>query len=277
MPFKKILHRNPVLRYRTILELWKLAKVQRWASRQLILGRLVNMDLDQAPEDNDATIIPVQEVIRGGESRVLPYQLLGLIVHKADGHLILNRCPCRYGENCTTYPHDFGCLFLGEAVNQVSVKIGRQTDVGGAIEHVAQALEMGLVPMIVHDSFDAELLSVPYNKMLAVCFCCDCCCTVRHQLRLGPSTFDDTVQRLPGLKVTISENCTACGTCHAECPVGAIDYNGGISVIDQVRCKGCCLCAAICPEGAPQLQLDESVDVVSVLMDRIRSRTDIGV
>jgi ferredoxin len=96
-------------------------------------------------------------------------------------------------------------------------------------------------------------------------------------MRLGPSTFDDTMQRLPGLTVTINQNCIACGDYHNACPVNAIQYQGDISVIDQDRCKGCGVCASICPEGASQLHMDESIDVVSKLVDRIRTRTEIGV
>ena len=277
MPIKKLIASNPVLRYRYILQLWKLAKFQRWAARNSFFQRWVKMELDVPPEDNEAIIIPIQETIRGTESTVLPYQILQPIVEKAGGHMTLNHCPCRNGEGCQSFPHDFGCLFLGDAVKGVSAKIGTQLDVGGAMQHVERALEMGLVPMIVHASFDADLISVPYHQMLAVCFCCDCCCTVRHHMRLGPSTFDETMHRLPGLSVVIGESCNACGICHAECPVQAIDFIDGISVIDQSACKGCGLCAAVCPQGAPQLQMDEAMDVVEALMKRIRQRTDVGV
>ncbi len=276
MPIKEIIKKDPVLRYRYILEMWKLAKVQRWAAGHPFFSRWVKLDLDVPPEDNDAVIIPIQETILGIESAVLPYQILEPIVEKAGGHMLLSRCPCRNAEGCSTFPHDFGCLFLGDAVKDVSDKIGTQTDVAGVMGHVERALEMGLVPMIVHASFDAALISVPYHKMLAICFCCDCCCTVRQHMRLGPSTFDDTMQRLPGLTVTINENCTACGLCHSECPVHAIDFMDGVSVIDQDLCKGCGVCAAICPEEAPQLHMDESTEVVEILMDRIRARTEMG-
>jgi hypothetical protein len=37
-------------------------------------------------------------------------------------------------------------------------------------------------------------------------------------MRLGPSTFDDTVQRLPGLTVQIGETCKGCGLCAALRP-----------------------------------------------------------
>lgn len=51
-------------------------------------------------------------------------------------------------------------------------------------------------------SFDAWLLDIPYRRAIAVCFCCDCCCSVRQGLRLGPAAFWETVVRLPGLSVT---------------------------------------------------------------------------
>ena len=277
MPLKRFLEHKPVFRYRYLLELWKLAKVERWAAQHPFFGRWVKLDLDVPPEDNDAIIIPVQEVIHGTESVVLPYQILQPIIEKAGGHFALNRCPCRNREGCSSYPRDFGCLFLGEATRNVSGKIGTPIDIAAAKKHVEKALELGLIPMIVHASFDADLIGVPYHRMLAICFCCDCCCTVRHHLRLGPSTFDDTIQRLPGLTVTIDETCIGCGACQAVCPVRAINTFDGVSVIDQELCKGCGLCATICPEAAPQLQMDEATDVVAILLDRIRSRTEIGV
>ena len=279
IPIKKLISYDPVLRYRFILETWKLAKLQRWAVQHPLFGRWVSLELGETPENNDAVIIPVQQIIVGGENSVLPYQVLQPIVEKAGGHMVLGNCPCRYGERCVDYPHDFGCLFLGNSVKGISPKIGFQTDIDGAMAHVSRALEMGLVPMIVHATFDADLISVPYDQMLAICFCCDCCCTVRHHLRLGPSTFDATMQRLPGLMVVISEDCAACGDCHTVCPVNAIQFDTckmGVSVIDQDRCKGCGLCAAVCPNGAPQLTLDDSIDTIGKLMDRIRDRTEIG-
>ena len=79
--------------------------------------------------------------------------------------------------------------------------------------------------------------------------------------------------------MVISEDCAACGDCHTVCPVNAIQFDTckmGVSVIDQDRCKGCGLCAAVCPNGAPQLTLDDSIDTIGKLMDRIRDRTEIG-
>jgi hypothetical protein len=55
MPNKKFLTKHPVLRYRFILEMWKLAKLQRWAARHPVFSRWVKLKLDVAPEDNEAT------------------------------------------------------------------------------------------------------------------------------------------------------------------------------------------------------------------------------
>ena len=119
------------------------------------------------------------------------------------------------------------------------------------------ALSLGLVPMIEHASFDAKMLNLPYKKVLAVCFCCDCCCTVRTRLRLGPTTFDDTIKRMPGLRVEIGVGCDGCGTCHAVCPVSSIHFTvDGLSEIDLAHCKGCGLCVEVCLQDAVVLVVD---------------------
>ena len=47
----------------------------------------------------------------------------------------------------------------------------------------------------------------------------------------------------------IDENCVACGTCAAVCPVDAIS-EGDIFVIDPDVCISCGTCAENCPAGA---------------------------
>ena len=48
----------------------------------------------------------------------------------------------------------------------------------------------------------------------------------------------------------ISDECVSCGTCEAECPVGAISQGENHYEIDPSVCCDCGTCAGICPCGA---------------------------
>lgn len=52
----------------------------------------------------------------------------------------------------------------------------------------------------------------------------------------------------------ISDNCISCGTCAAECPVGAISEGDGKYVIDPDKCIECGACAGVCPVEAPKAE-----------------------
>ena len=47
----------------------------------------------------------------------------------------------------------------------------------------------------------------------------------------------------------INSDCTACGTCIDECPVGSIS-EGDIYKIDAETCTDCGACADVCPVEA---------------------------
>jgi len=47
----------------------------------------------------------------------------------------------------------------------------------------------------------------------------------------------------------INEECIACGSCAATCPVGAISEGSPIFAISE-DCVECGACAAVCPVGA---------------------------
>ena len=50
----------------------------------------------------------------------------------------------------------------------------------------------------------------------------------------------------------ITDECIACGSCEAECPVEAISEapDGDIYVIDQDVCTECGACVDVCPTEA---------------------------
>ena len=252
--------------------LWPLGKVQSWAAQQPVLGRFVHADV--SPDHNRHIIIPVNRVVRGTENVVLPPVVLEALVARASRHVTLDQCLCRRAEHCHTYPRDIGCLFLGDAAGQIDDELSRTLSPEEALAHARQAMEAGLTPMIVHAAYDADLLGIDYNRMLAVCFCCDCCCTVRKSLRTGPHAFGDSVLRLPGLRVEVGPECTGCGECLDLCHAAAISLVDGRAVIGEA-CKGCGRCAAACPQSAIDLYLDDSVNVMERLFALVEERTTI--
>jgi ferredoxin len=255
-----------------LIKLWPLGKVLNWAAGRPLLSRLLRPFF--RAEGNEAIIIPVQETIHGTESVVLPLTLLSPIISQASHRFVLDECMCRTAEKCRTYPPQIGCLFLGSGVTRISPTMGRPVTVDEALAHARRAIEIGLVPLVVHAAFDAWILGIPYRQTLAVCFCCDCCCTVRHGLRTGPPAFWETVVRLPGLSVSAGPDCAGCGLCVDLCPVGAISLVEGTARIGA-DCKGCGRCAALCPNGAIALHLAADEDILAQLLARIEQRTDI--
>lgn len=50
----------------------------------------------------------------------------------------------------------------------------------------------------------------------------------------------------------ITDDCTSCGACEAECSVSCISAGDDKYVIDEEACIDCGLCAEVCPVDAPK-------------------------
>ncbi len=168
-----------------LLKFWPIGRLLNWIGRQPPFHWIFRSFFDK--KNNHAIIIPINQVVRGTESVVLPSILLEPLVEMASDRYILEECVCRKAEGCKTYPHEIGCLFLGRGAARIHPTMGRPVGLDEARAHIGRAIQIGLVPLIVHTAFDAYMLGIPFNQMLAICFCCDCCCTVRSSLRLGPN------------------------------------------------------------------------------------------
>jgi Pyruvate/2-oxoacid:ferredoxin oxidoreductase delta subunit len=218
--------------------------------------------------------IQVGQVIKGSQEMVLPSQVVDYFIERAKYHWIMNFCICRASEKCKDYPIELGCLFLGEAVLGINPQLGRLVTKEEALEHVKKCREAGLVHMIGKDKIDASWLNIgPEEKLLTICNCCNCCCLWRILPHLAPK-LGKTVNRMPGIKVLVTDRCIGCGTCtQGICFVDAIHLIKKKAIIGE-GCRGCGRCASICPQNAIQVVIEDP-QFVEKSINQLQSLVDI--
>ncbi|MDY6794728.1 MAG: 4Fe-4S binding protein [Actinomycetota bacterium] len=218
------------------------------------------------------TFLPVAEEVPTPREMVLPRQVLARLIEEASHRFIYNNCICRTQEGCSKYPSDLGCLFLGDAAAHLHPSLGHRAGIEECLEHLERASEAGLVGMMGHLWMDATALGVMhrFHRFLVVCFCCDCCCMVRTDLREAGPEFKRTIKKLDAVKVRVTGECRGCGTCVETCFVGAISLRGDRAFIDPESCKGCGRCAMVCPQKAIEVDFDDGDAVWRELLDRVR-------
>jgi ferredoxin len=262
------------LKFKAIVKLWPLGGISKKLGRMPLLDRTLG-PLWWNERNLDATYIPIGETVEVGEGSVLPYQMIEEFIGRASNLFIIDQCVCRTAFRCRNHPQDIGCIFMGDAAGDITTEIGRPASPAEALEHVMRAREHGLLPCVIHSSFDATLVGIDYRKMLTTCFCCDCCCVFRTDMKGGPVAYRDRIIRLPGLGVETLGNCSGCGECARTCFLGAIEVGPEGPAIAEF-CKGCGRCADICPNGNIRLRMDPGVETRRILLERIGARTDIG-
>ncbi len=62
------------------------------------------------------------------------------------------------------------------------------------------------------------------------------------------------------------DGCTACGTCVAHCPAGAVALVSGKALIDARACIGCADCIVVCPEHTVKVDWNEAAPAVQMKM-----------
>jgi ferredoxin len=216
------------------------------------------------PEDDMAylpmdRVVAVNEAVAEPGQTVLPSEVLAHFIKNASHRCIMNFCICREAMTCKDYPIDLGCLFLGDAASKIHPEIGRQASVEEALEHVRKCREAGLIHLIGRDKIDAMWLEVgPDEKLLTVCNCCPCCCLHRVSPYM-PGEAGKKVSAIPGIHVTVTDACVACGACvdNAVCIFNAITMGDDRAVIDAEQCRACGRCVDECPENAIALAIED--------------------
>ena len=225
-----------------------------------ILGTLFDLllfkgdDIIYLPQDK---VIKVDRELEEYSEYVLPSQVLEYFIKKAKHHWIMDFCICRTSMECKDYPHNLGCLFLGDAVLDINPQLGRQVSKEEALEHLKKCREAGLVHMVGRNKLDAQWLGVkPGEKLLSICNCCPCCCLWRILPIVSPK-IGSKVNKIPGVNIKVTDKCIGCGTClKGVCFVDAITLVDNHAVISDM-CKGCGRCVSICPQNAIELTIED--------------------
>ncbi len=249
-----------------------------WArmSRYPVIGRLMEYllfeddEIFYLPRDKS---IPVNTALIPREDVVLPSQVLTHFIQQANYHWIMDFCICRDSSRCKDYPVDLGCIFLGEAAMGINPKFGRKATVEETLEHAARCREAGLVHLIGRNKLDKVWLNVsPGNKLLTVCNCCPCCCLWKILPQIN-SSISAKVNRMPGISVSVTEDCVGCGLCTRDvCFVNAIQLTGERAAIGA-ECRGCGRCVTVCPKEAIEIKMtgheniQAAVNIIESLVD----------
>jgi ferredoxin len=219
--------------------------------------------------------IQLNTEIAGPGQLVLPTAAIEHFIGKAKSLFILNTCICRESDSCSNHSIDLGCLFMGEATQQVNRKLGRHVSESEALRHVQKAEEEGLIFLIGRNHIDTLWTGAkPGNRLLTVCFCCQCCCLWKTLPHLADE-IADRVHRLPGIRLEVTESCVGCGACtEGVCFAGAIEIKGSRAVINDA-CRGCGRCVSVCPHEAIKLH-PPSQDAVAGLVKHLESLVDVS-
>ncbi len=224
-------------------------------------------------EHTQGAMLPINEELKV-DNKLLPYPIITEFIEMSSHRLLMHVCGCRQTYDCKNNDPNFGCIYMGESVLDISPGLGRLISKEEAHEHARKAIATGLVPYVGKGRIDNTLLQIPdTGKLLGLCFCCHCCCMsaafnhlpAEHQNRLFP--------RIEEIKFEITDDCTGCETCIDYCLYNAITIENGVAVQNDF-CRQCGRCATQCPSNAIKVSMEGS-DFKDDIIRRISSVVDI--
>ena len=246
-------------RWPLALKLYKMfVRFSVWMKQGGLKAKIYKKGIMLSPdmETHTSTVVmPLNvDVSEGGEKVVLPLDIIRKALEKASFIGMMDSCLCREANDCKDYPHDIGCLFLGEA-GKVIVKhdLGRQVGYEEAMAHVDKAAAAGLMGQAVWVEVEQLLWGIrndQMDKFLEICFCCPCCCIAVRLARNATSAERHRFHPAGWTAVPDRNKCSGCGLCVSGphgCPVEAISFgDDGKVCIDQEKCVGCGICKNRC-------------------------------
>jgi len=258
--------------------IWPITWISGRAYSLPVIGRFLTIVTRPlfSKKNLNLTYIPINEEIMGAGGTFLPREIVAELISRSSHRAIINRCTCRDDRKCTRHPIEWGCTLLGDGAREIDPRIGRHVSVKEAIDHLDRTLADGLIPLVGRVRVDNFLYGVKdHGKLLTICHCCRCCCTILASGKYLPAEIADRLVRLEGLKIIIDEEkCMLCGTCVDECFMGALSIGEEKIILDENSCKGCGRCVTVCPEGAVRAEVSDVDSAIDEIMGRIRSLVD---
>jgi len=260
-------------------KLWPLADIGAKLIHTPIIGKILSaIALPFFSKNNfNITYIPINKNIDGAESTILPSSILESLIKQSSNRVIIKRCHCRDAKQCKEFPISDSCLLLGADTKDIDPRVANHVSVDEALKHANKQVELGLLPMTGRVRMDDFFYGVPNGgKMLSICFCCTCCCSVLGLIKNLPHEAVSSIVPLRGIKVEIDHNiCKKCETCISHCFIDARSFDNSKIIINQDLCKGCGRCAEVCPEKAVTISIENTSSAIDELMDRIKKRINI--
>lgn len=258
--------------------IWPLNRISAKATQWPVIGRLLTPIVTPLFTGNNFNIsyVPVNARVPEPQNVILPERLIEEIIRRSSYRVILKRCSCRDSGHCRTYPVQDACLLLGDGSRAVDPRIARHASVDETLTHLHAMLKRGLIPMVGRVLMDNYFYGIPNTgRLLTICFCCPCCCTLFNSARYLPRQVKESFVRVKGLRVMFDRGlCQACGTCAQNCSFEAVALTPEGIVHDLSRCKGCGRCVVTCPTRAAAIMVDDLESAVDDVLGRIRQRID---
>jgi Pyruvate/2-oxoacid:ferredoxin oxidoreductase delta subunit len=251
-----------------VLNFFKVLLAGSKVSRIPVLGYMYEFLMQVRPDKKKFTkgvLLNLNEALTDkSEGVIMPVDLMKKAIRETSYIAIMNRCICRDAQDCSTYPKDHGCIFIGNGARVLEERsIGRKATVEEALAHIDRGVELGLIGQslwIEMEQYIWGMKEEDMHRFLEICFCCPCCCTA---LKLAKNASDIMRKRFisVGWKAVVKDRSkTTCGNCQVctdACPVEAISNNSGYTYINMEKCAGCGICASKCPKENIKLELIE--------------------
>ena len=258
---------------------WSRFGLAAFTKRSKLFNRVVMKTLF---DGDDMVVLPKDDVVRarriemdmdfedGGESTVLPSDIVKDIIDRSSDIFIMNFCLCRKSNECDDFPRDRGCVFLGKGVHRIPEDFGHIATREEAKRYIDECTDLGLVHIIGRNKLDSIWLNTGHKRdLMTICNCCPCCC-LWNMTRNISDEIGGVFKRLDGVSVSVdTDRCIGCGSCHEICFTKAVTIDNGKCSIDLGMCRGCGRCVEVCPTDSITLEFDESV--VDREVDRIHS------